>query len=131
MKNGFILIVVISFLAVFSVAAFAQGATRIKFRRGARSAVVTGTLNGYRGSRNYLIRVRAGQTLRTEQVGDRHDITIFIQGPSGEDVGDSDASCNNCREITPTVAGDYRVQVVECQKADPWRGQFKFRITVH
>lgn len=130
MKNGFILITVVSFLVIFSVEAFAQRATRINFRRGARSALVAGKLSGYRDSRNYVIRVRAGQTLRTEQIGDRHDITIYIHGPSGEDVGDSDASCNNRREITPTVAGDYKVQVVECQKADAWRGKFKFKITV-
>lgn len=110
--------------------ASAQPATRINFRRGARSAVVSGTLNSYRGKRNYVIRVRRGQTLSTGQVGDRHDITIYIQGPNGEDVGDSDASCNNRREITPTVAGDYRIQVVECQKADAWRGTFRFKVTV-
>jgi hypothetical protein len=117
------------FFLMASIAS-AQRATRINFRRGARSAVVSGTLNSYRGKRNFVIRVRRGQTLRTEQVGDRHDITIFVKGPNGEDVGDSDASCNNRREITPTVAGDYRIQVVECQKADPWRGTFRFKVTV-
>ena len=117
-------------LAFLASSAPAQRPTRINFARGARSAVVTGTLSGYRSSRNFVIRVRAGQTLSTAQVGDRHDITIAISGPGGEDVGDSDASCNNRREITPTEAGDYSINVVECRKADAWRGQFKFRITV-
>jgi hypothetical protein len=45
-------------------------------------------------------------------------------------VGDSDASCNNRREISPTVAGDYRIEVVECQKADRWRGRFYLRVSV-
>ena len=110
--------------------ASAQRPTRITFARGARSAVVTGTLNGDRSSRNFVIRVRAGQTLSTAQVGDHHDITIGISGPGNEDVGDSDASCNNRHEITPTEAGDYQINVVECRKADAWRGQFKFRIVV-
>jgi hypothetical protein len=110
--------------------ASAQRATRITFRHGGTSTIVSGTLNGYGGKRNFVIRVRRGQTLRTEQVGDRHDITIFVQGPNGEDVDDSDASCNNRREVTPTKAGDYQIQVVECQKADAWRGTFRFRVTV-
>jgi hypothetical protein len=77
-----------------------------------------------------VIKVRTGQTIRTEQIGGVHPITIFISDPNGEGVGDSDASCNNRREITPTVAGDYQIQVVECQKADAWRGRFRFRVTV-
>ena len=110
--------------------AFCQKSIRINFAKGADSTVVSGSLNGYKQTKNYRIRVHAGQTLKTEQVGDRHDITIFIQGPSDEDVGDSDASCNNRRDITPTVAGDYKIQVVECRKADPWKGSFRFRVTV-
>lgn len=110
--------------------AFAQKQARINFAKGAVSAVVTGRLSGYRDSKSFVIRVRPGQTLRTAQVGDLHDITVYIQGPGGDDTGDSDASCNNRREISPTEAGDYRITVVECRKADAWRGQFRFRISV-
>jgi len=130
MKKLTVVTVFVSCFVLFSMTSFAQRPTRIKFARGARSAVVSGTLNGYRSSRNFVIRVRAGQTLSTEQVGDHHDITITVAGPNGDDVGDSDASCNNRREITPTTAGDYQISVVECLKADVWRGQFKFRVTV-
>jgi hypothetical protein len=125
-KPIFILIVV----AVSMIAAAAQSPGRIRFARRATSAVVSGSLSGYRSSRTFLIRVRDGQTLRTEQVGDSQDITIYITDPKGRPVGDSDASCNNRREITPTTAGDYRIKVIECQKADPWRGRFRFRVTV-
>ena len=123
----------LSLLFLFTVAAQAvlgQRVTRIKFARGAAKVTVSGSLSGYHGKRVYVIRVRSGQTLSTGQVGDRHDITIYIKDPNGEDVGDSDASCNNRREISPTVAGDYRITVVECQKADAWRGSFRFRVTV-
>jgi hypothetical protein len=109
---------------------FGQKATRIRFARGATRATVTGTLKGYRDEKVFVIRVRSGQTLGTEQVGDDNHITIYIKGPNGEDVGDSDASCNNRRLIEPTAAGDYRITVVECRKADPWRGRFRFRVTV-
>ena len=107
----------------------AQTPTRIKFARGAVSANVTGRLTGYGDSKTYLIKVRAGQTLRTQQTGKNY-ITIFIKDPNGDDASDSDASCNNRKEVKPTVLGDYLLTVVQCQKADEWRGTFRFRVTV-
>ena len=124
------LILPLILLAVLSGSVAAQRATRIRFAHGAIRADVSGTLGNYRDKRNFVINVCAGQTIRTEQIGGSHPITIFIKDPNGEGVGDSDASCNNRREIAPTVAGDYRIQVVECQKADPWRGRFRFRVSV-
>jgi hypothetical protein len=121
----------VAFLMGFVLFTSAQAQTRVKFRRGAVSANVSGTLNSYKSKRLYVIRVREGQTLRTEQIGRAvRPITIFIMDPAGEGVGDSDASCNNRREISPTTAGDYTIEIVECQKADPWRGRFTFRVTV-
>lgn len=110
--------------------AIGQKTTRIRFSKGATKTTISGTLNGYRSRRGFVIKVRRGQTLSTTQVGDSHAITIYIKSPAGEEVGDSDASCNNRREIAPTVAGDYRITVVECQKADAWKGRFRFRVTV-
>ena len=118
------------FISAFSLNAFGQKATRIKFARGATRASVSGTLNGYKSEKLFVIRVKAGQTLRTQQVGNSHDITIVIENPEGEDVSDSDASCNNRREVSPTEAGNYHIRVVECQKADRWRGRFRFRVSV-
>jgi hypothetical protein len=121
------------FVLALSVATFGQKATRIKFARGAVSSTVTGTLNGYKDAKLYVIRVSPGQRLTTEQIIFRHGgkpVTIFVEDPTGGGVGDSDASCNNRRDITPTVAGDYRIRIVECQKADAWRGNFKFKVTV-
>jgi len=126
----FLAMVAFVFGLALSSSSFAQKISRISFARGATSAVVTGNLNGYRQTKTYRIRVRPGQTLSTEQVGGRRDITIYIKSPAGEDIGDSDASCNNRREITPTTAGDYTIYVVECRKVDAWQGQFKFRVTV-
>jgi hypothetical protein len=124
-------ILLIGFLALFITIIDASAQTRIRFARNAVRANVSGTLNSYRTRRVYLIRVREGQTLRTEQIGGRsRPITIMVTGPNGEDVGDSDASCNNRKEVSPTTAGDYRIEVVECQKADAWRGRFTFRVTV-
>ncbi len=111
--------------------AFAQSKTRIKFRRGAVSASVSGTLKSFQSKRVYVIRVREGQTLQTEQVGGTsRPITISVRDVNGNEVGDADASCNSRREVSPTIAGDYTIEVVECRKADPWNGRFTFRVTV-
>ena len=115
------------------MANFAYSQTRITFKRGARFAIVTGNLNGYRSRKIFVIRVRRGQILRTEQAEAEapvHDITVYIKAPNGEEAGDSDASCNNRREISPTRAGDYRIEVTECRKADPWRGSFRLKVSV-
>jgi hypothetical protein len=124
-----ILLVCALVLFLSAVSIPAQRPIRVNFARGAYCKNVSGTLTSYRSSRTYLVRVRSGQTLKTESIGSRY-ITIYITDPNGEPVGDSDASCNDRREITPTVAGDYRIKVVECQKADPWRGTFRFRVSV-
>ncbi|HEY0460306.1 MAG TPA: hypothetical protein VGC97_14300 [Pyrinomonadaceae bacterium] len=131
MKKRFQLFATVVILLLMANFAFSQ--TRITFKRGARFAIVTGNLNGYRSRKTFVIRVRRGQVLRTAQAksgASRHDITVYIKAPNGEEVGDSDASCNNRREISPTRAGDYRIEVVECRKADAWRGKFKLKITV-
>jgi hypothetical protein len=120
-------------VVLFLMATFAFSQQRITFKRGARAIVVTGNLNGYRSKKVFVIRVRRGQTLSTEQVkndSSNRYITVSIKAPNGAAVGDSDASCNNRKEISPTRAGDYRIEVYECQKADAWRGSFRLRVRV-
>jgi exopolysaccharide biosynthesis protein len=114
------------FIVTFTVSAQA----RIAFKRGARSAIVSGTLNSYKSKKTFVIRVRAGQVLKTEQLGRSRPITIEVIDPSGEIAADSDASCNNRKQTEETVRGDYKIIVTECMKADAWRGTFKFRIWV-
>jgi len=114
-------------------ATFAFSQQRITFKRGAKQAIVTGNLNGYKSKRVFVIRVRRGQTLRTEQIKSNSSnryISVAITAPNGEDVTDSDASCNNRKEVSPTRAGDYRIEVYECRKADAWRGSFRLKIRV-
>ena len=110
-----------------------SSAERINFKQGATSAVVTGNLSSYKDSKDFVIEVKQGQTLKTEQVKDDKSlqyITVNIKNPSGETVGDMDLSCHNRYEISPTVAGDYHLNVTECKKADEWRGQFKLKVSV-
>jgi hypothetical protein len=115
-------------LIVLSLSIFAKPAyKRIYFKNGATKLVVTGKLNGYKGEVNYVIRLRAGQTLK---ISSNKSITLGVADKSGEDVVDRAANCNGSANISPTVAGDYKISVVECMKADPWKGTFKLFISV-
>ena len=130
MKRLAIAISALGILFVISVAAFGQKMTRIKFSRGATSATITGTLSGYRSHRTFVIRVRRGQTLKTENVGKTY-ITIGIEAPPGSTYEqDMAADCYDRNEVSPTAAGAYKITVTECRKADAWKGRFRFRVTV-
>ncbi|MBK7512576.1 MAG: hypothetical protein IPI76_09975 [Chloracidobacterium sp.] len=108
----------------------AQSVSRIRFARGAMRAIAVGSLNGYKDRRTFVIKVRSGQTMTTAQVGGL-PITVTIIKPDGEEYdADMDLSCHNRHEVTPTEAGDYRLVVTECTKADRWRGKFKLAVTV-
>lgn len=129
MKQVVISISLLVILFVFSVCAMGQKATRIKFARGAMSSTVSGSLTGYKDHKTFVIRVRAGQTLTTGAV--KNYITISVEAPPGSTYEqDMAADCHDKNEVSPTAAGDYRITVTECLKADRWRGTFKFRVTV-
>ena len=133
MRKKLLIVSVFVLLAFGAANVFAQKAQRITFKRGAKQAVATGNLYSYKGKKVFVIRVRRGQTLTTAQIRSNSSnryISVSITAPNGEDVSDSDASCNNRKEVTPTVAGDYRIEVVECMKADQWRGSFRLKIRV-
>lgn len=106
--------------------------TPIKFARGAFSAIVTGKLADFDSKQWYSIGVGKGQTMTIEQVDDTGDnpISIYLTDPKGGDANDLDASCHSNAEISSTKAGTYTIQVVECQKADPWAGSFSIKVTV-
>lgn len=106
--------------------------SRITFEKGATSTIAKGNLKNYDDSKTFLIELRANQTLKTEQIKDEnstHYVTVEITDPSGKAVGDADASCNNRKEIKPSVAGDYKIKVYECKKADPWSGEFQLKVS--
>ena len=118
-------------LGLFALPAAAQKATRITFKRGANSAVVSGSLSGYDSTRKYVIRVRKGQRLTTEPIGTANPVSIWMTSPDGSSFGDDlDLSCHARRDVFPSMRGDYVLTVQECQKADPWKGRFKFKVTV-
>jgi hypothetical protein len=132
-RPSLITILIVAALATFAIEspAFAQKPTRITFKPGARSAVVSGTLSNYDSVRKFVIRVRKGQRLTTEPIGTANPVSIWITSPDGSSFGDDlDISCHARREVFPAMRGDYILTVKECQKADPWKGRFRFRVMV-
>ena len=117
-------------IAAGTAAVPAQRPTRITFTRGTSSKVVTGTLSSYKQKRVFVIRVKAGQEMRIENVG-RNYISIWVKGParSGYEQ-DMAADCHSNIEVSPTAEGNYTLTVQECEKADRWRGTFRFKVTV-
>lgn len=130
MKRVILTVFAFAVVSAGAVIAAAQKATRITFRRGATSAVVTGKLNGYRSEKIFVIRVRKGQTLTTANAGSNY-ISVGIEAPAGSDYQqDMAADCHDRNEVDRTSAGDYRITVTECRKADRWKGSFKLRVRV-
>ncbi len=121
------IIATVSILVILSVSVFAKPATRIRFPKGATKVVINAKLNGYKGSLSYVVKLRKGQRLQIS--GDKY-ITLSVIAPNGENVMDYAASCNGIADISPTVAGDYKIEVVECMKADAWKGNFKLTVKV-
>lgn len=115
-------ILLVSMIVISQISA--RPVKRIKFPVGATLVVVTGTLTGFKDSQTYLIRMRANQHLITEQNG-KNNITVSITSPKGEPLGDMDLSCHSNHDVEAKSAGDYKIEVVECQKADPWKGTFR------
>jgi hypothetical protein len=107
-------------------------AERIKFAKGAVSATVSGKFSGFDDQKSYVIGVGKGQTMTVEQLDSKSDgdVSIYITDPKGENANDMDISCHSNATVEPTIAGDYNIQVVECKKADPWKGKFAFKVTV-
>lgn len=113
-------------VATINVATPADAAVkRISFARGASQATVSGRWHSADDEQVFLLRVRAGQTIRATGAS---GTTIFISDPNGDDVTDADASCNSNKSVSPTVAGDYRLYVSPCLKFDPV--PMTYRLTV-
>ncbi len=133
MKQYLQISVVLILVFLASAAAFAQKAARISFYKKATDATVSSSLRNYKDKKVFVIKVRQGQTLRTEQIStlsSSHYVTVSIKNPAGKTIGESDASCNNRREIAPTVAGDYTITIYQCRKVEAWRGRFKLKVSV-
>ncbi len=110
----------------------AQTAKAIKFARGATSTVISGKMTGYQQPQVFTIKVNAGQKMSLAQLaaGNRR-VSIYVEGPDGEPALDYDLSCHSKGTVEPTVAGVYKITVTECEKADPWSGNWRVRVTVN
>ncbi len=118
----------------FEKSSLNSDAQRLKFDSGATTLIAKGNLKNYDDSKTFVIEVNAGQKLKTEQIKNEDSvnyITVSVIDSEGNDVSDSDASCNNRKEVSPTVAGNYKLKVIECRKADAWKGNFDLKVSVN
>ena len=109
----------------------ASAQTRVKFKHGHTSAILTGKLTSFHQKRVFLVYVRSGQTMAIRDIG-HNAVSIYVEGPPGSGYEqDLAADCHGRTDVSPTNAGDYKLTVQECQKVDRWRGTFRVRISVH
>jgi hypothetical protein len=124
----------IMILSAFVILSSAQTVKRVKFKKGATQATVTGYFKNSKSTVTYLVRVKEGQTLTVEQIGvvNSHAVSYDITNPSGEDVDDEAMGCNSSKTFEDTASGDYKIQVFECRKGElpGWSGSFKLKFTV-
>ena len=119
-----------STLSLMATTALAYPVERIQFARNAVSATVTGSLQNYQSKRVYLLRMNAWQKLDIRQVPSAgHPVTISVTDPRGRNIDDWAADCHSYHESMTRLAGDYRITVTACKRADPWKGKFIINVT--
>ena len=133
MKIRLSLIAIASLVVLLATVASAkQAPRRIKFKLGATTASVTGQLSGWNDKAQYVIRLRAGQTMSLSVEGncDACSPDVAVDSPAGaNDTVDPDMC--QCRvEVSNTAAGDYRITVGENRKGERWQGAFVLKIEV-
>ena len=126
------LLLAAALFAVLSVAALTVSAqTQINFKPGQTSTVVTGTLRGYGDQRTFVVHVKRRQTLATESAGKNY-VTVEITPPRGAKYDpDMAADCHDRHTVRRAAGGNWRITVTECQKADPYRGRFRLRVSLN
>lgn len=105
---------------------------RISFVPGADHAVITGNLSGFDDAQYFVVDAAKGQAMTIEQLDQQGGarVSIYVTAPGGGDANDMDLSCHSSASVSPTAAGDYAIKVVECQKADPWKGVYGIKVTI-
>ena len=107
---------------------------RIYFKKGQTEVNVRGYLKSVKDTAEYVLQVRAGQTIEVRSScgepdsKERISITAGVTDPSGLSVGDNDMQGNSGTENTRR--GDYIISVIASQKDDLRKGSFCVNIKV-
>lgn len=110
----------------------AEKTQRVRFKQGETKRRVTGRLNGWNDRAVFVIRVRAGQTMRLSAEGKCDACYAYINVDSPRNANDNfdRDMCGCMAEVTNTAAGDYRITISENRKGDVWKGEFTLDIEV-
>jgi hypothetical protein len=107
---------------------------RLYFKKGQIQVKVRGYLKSVKDTAEYVLRVRAGQSIEVRSSCGEPDskgrisITAGVTDPAGQSVGDNDMQGNSGTENTK--AGDYFISVGASQKDDLRKGSFCIKIKV-
>ena len=127
-----LIIVAVIMLLLASINSAKQSPLRLRFKPGATTASVTGQLSGWNDKAQYVVRLRAGQTMNLAVEGkcDECSPDVAVKSPAGaRDTVDPDMC--QCRvEVSNTAAGDYLITVGENRKGERWEGAFVLSIEV-
>lgn len=109
MKKLFVtLFLIFGFLFAANYNANAQTKKRVQFARGANSAVVSGTIAGYKYI-DYVLNIRAGQVLSLD-LPSKSKVELVIFMPDGDNMPDAAGISGGTMQIDET--GDYTVRVL-------------------
>lgn len=96
----------------------AQTVKRVQFAKGATSAIVKGTITGYKYI-DYKFRIRAGQVLSLK-ISPQNKAELVIFMPDGENMPDAAGIGGGTMQIDET--GDYKVRVLMPRSAARRKG---------
>ena len=101
---------------------------RLHFKKGATRITVRGYLKSLNDSANYLLSLRAHQTIRVETCEQSISLRNDVLNSAGQSADNTDLQGNS--GIDDTAAGDYRVVVIASGKDDRRQGKFCISIEV-
>jgi len=113
MKSAVFFLIAIGFLGGVQLTASAQSKARVRFARGATSAVVTATVRGY-GYKDYVVGASSGQEMKVKVNGGASTVFTIFQ-PGGENL-DGATEMDEFNATLPT-SGDYVIRVMMMRSA--------------
>ena len=108
MNRKFSLLIVPALLLFFSISIGAQSKQRVRFAKGASSAIVGGTVRGY-AYRDFVIGAREGQTLSAKLISRNGFTVLTIFTPDGSNL-EGAAQMDEFSGELP-ASGDYVIRV--------------------
>jgi hypothetical protein len=127
-KSAFVIAAAVA-ATLTAAASAANREERVRFARGASSAVVSGEVRGY-DYVDYLVGARAGQRLSVRLARTRGPGYFLVRAPGSEDnLFDGSTSGDSFDTVLPAT-GDYRIRIFMMRSAARRNERAGYRLTV-